>query len=328
MKSFLLTVEEVSTLILNGNLLILAGDEKLLSSLPSGNWIAGTIPYFMDKNGGVKTKEKIYTIDLTSFVKNFNIQFYNKENIHSLHEQYFDNGFSYIIIPSFSEIHKFYAENCYRFNGLFKQPLIGWISGFDLDDTTQETGKVFSGITKKTNNTEAVVLHVELIDDFLLNLGMVNLFEPGNGDVIQFTQTDFKIKNCIINDSEISFAKYLIDNEIDTTLPLVTYFNNNKINVSFKEVNLKEDYVEFYAPVFPGVDYQLARAVGLYELEFDEIIGEKKIKPLLSCNCILNFLYASLEGKKTGEITGPITFGEISHVLLNQTMVYLEVRKK
>ena len=99
------------------------------------------------------------------------------------------------------------------------------------------------------------------------------------------------------------------------------------MNNTFKDVNINEDYVEFYAPVFPEVDYQLARPVGLYELEFEEILNQRAIVPLVSCNCILNFLYASLEGKKTGKIAGPITFGEISHVLLNQTMVYLELKK-
>jgi hypothetical protein len=37
-------------------------------------------------------------------------------------------------------------------------------------------------------------------------------------------------------------------------------------------------------------------------------------------------LYGHLEGKRTGSITGPITFGEIAHQLLNQTMVRLYLR--
>ena len=44
-----------------------------------------------------------------------------------------------------------------------------------------------------------------------------------------------------------------------------------------------------------------------------------------SCNCILNFLYSDLEGKHTGHIIGPMTFGEIGYQLLNQTMVFLNV---
>ena len=44
-----------------------------------------------------------------------------------------------------------------------------------------------------------------------------------------------------------------------------------------------------------------------------------------SCNCVLNYLYAGLEGKKTGEFNGPATFGEIAYQLLNQTLVYLTI---
>jgi hypothetical protein len=326
-NTYLCSFEEVEKLILKGNLLILAADEELLKLLPAGNWIAGTTPYFADCIGGVKTKEKIFVTNLTLYAKKFNIQIYNIENISLLSQNYLKNGFSYIIIPSFSEIHKFYAQNCNDFEEIFQQPLLGWISGFDLNDKTQEKGKVFNGINKKISNSEVVILNVELSEEYKLNLGTVNLFEPGNGDIIHFIQKGFKVKECIVNDKVTSFSKYVNEKELNTTLPLVSYFKDININVSFKEVNIEEDYVEFYAPVFPNTEYQLASPVGIYETEFEDVVKSKNIKPLLSCNCILNFLYASLEGKKLGEIVGPITFGEISHVLLNQTMVYLEVKK-
>ena len=46
---------------------------------------------------------------------------------------------------------------------------------------------------------------------------------------------------------------------------------------------------------------------------------------LFSCNCILNYQYAELEGEKTKGFTGPVTFGEVAYQLLNQTMVYLTI---
>jgi len=49
------------------------------------------------------------------------------------------------------------------------------------------------------------------------------------------------------------------------------------------------------------------------------------VTPVFSCNCILNYLYADLAGDKALSITGPATFGEIAYVLLNQTLVYLEL---
>jgi len=42
-----------------------------------------------------------------------------------------------------------------------------------------------------------------------------------------------------------------------------------------------------------------------------------------SCNCILNYLYGELEGKHTGQVVGPMTFGEVAYQLLNQTMVQM-----
>lgn len=49
------------------------------------------------------------------------------------------------------------------------------------------------------------------------------------------------------------------------------------------------------------------------------------MQPAFSCNCILNFLYGGLEGERALPIGGPATFGEIAYVLLNQTLVYMEI---
>ena len=52
------------------------------------------------------------------------------------------------------------------------------------------------------------------------------------------------------------------------------------------------------------------------------------IEPEFSCNCILNYLYGELEGKKIDNISGPITFGEIGYQLLNQTLTFLYIEDK
>jgi len=48
----MLSLEEVTEKIIEGKRLLLAGDERLLLQLPAGDWIAGTIPYFMTEEGG------------------------------------------------------------------------------------------------------------------------------------------------------------------------------------------------------------------------------------------------------------------------------------
>jgi hypothetical protein len=62
-----------------------------------------------------------------------------------------------------------------------------------------------------------------------------------------------------------------------------------------------------------------------YVKSFAASMPAGSVNTAFSCNCILNYLYADLEGKKTGSITGPITFGEIAYQLLNQTLTYLEI---
>ena len=64
-----------------------------------------------------------------------------------------------------------------------------------------------------------------------------------------------------------------------------------------------------------------------YIKDFTSIVSKLDIKPVFTCNCILNYVYSELEGKKTGTLTGPMTFGEIAYQLLNQTIVYLTIEE-
>ena len=45
------SIPEVNQMIAEGKALLLAGSEEALSQLSKGNWIGGTIPYFMDEDG-------------------------------------------------------------------------------------------------------------------------------------------------------------------------------------------------------------------------------------------------------------------------------------
>ncbi|MCR8916093.1 hypothetical protein FDP08_10165 [Marinobacter panjinensis] len=59
----------------------------------------------------------------------------------------------------------------------------------------------------------------------------------------------------------------------------------------------------------------------LDECFVDGVVGNL----VFGCNCILNYLHSALEGRKTAQLTGPITFGEVAYQLLNQTAVFLTV---
>lgn len=89
-------------------------------------------------------------------------------------------------------------------------------------------------------------------------------------------------------------------------------------------MDAETDTVEFYAPVFPGVEYRVAQPVSDHVGAFESAMRQHRSAAVFSC-CILNYLYAELEGKPSGLI-GTVTFGEIAHQLLNQTVVRLLVR--
>jgi hypothetical protein len=74
------------------------------------------------------------------------------------------------------------------------------------------------------------------------------------------------------------------------------------------------------------MEYKHAKPVTNYVEEFTSQMPKGSTDNILfSCNCILNYLYSELEGKKTSDVTGPMTFGEVAYQLLNQTLVYLSV---
>jgi hypothetical protein len=97
------------------------------------------------------------------------------------------------------------------------------------------------------------------------------------------------------------------------------------INVSFQGIDDATRSVRFYAPVLAGAEYRQAAALDDYRGSLLAHVAAHPVTPVFSCNCILNYLYADLAGDKALSINGPATFGEIAYVLLNQTLVYLEL---
>ncbi len=323
----LLTLEEVKVAIQKGKNLLLAGDESLLSQLPEGNWIGGTIPYFMANDGGTISKEKIFTTTLPDDFTLSGIKFYDENSISNVAKEAPENGCSFIIMPASSSVHLNYAQEAPNFPDMFMKPIIGWISGIHLDDEGA-TPKVFNGNQAAMSPDQAVVMHIELPPSMTAQIGILNLFNEGDGDTITFKDTGFSAKECYINGEEKNFADYLLENEISTVNPLVADYFGAKINVSFKAINEEEKTVDFYAPVFNDIKYKAASPVSDYVSQFQSSLADLKMDVAFSCNCILNFLYSELEGKKTGNIVGPITFGEIAFQLLNQTMVYLVIHNQ
>ncbi len=324
----LLDISSVSQLITEGKVLLIAGEENLLAQLPKGNWIGGSTPYFITPTKGcTQSQDKVFVTDLSVVARDFTITTYSEANIGSVYNDAGCNGFSIIIIPAASKTHESFSVNAPNYNNFGSQPLIGWIAGIHLNDLDSKKPAVFNGETGQSITDDAIIMHVDLIAGKTVDVGVINLFEQGDGDTLTFDKGGFECLNVNVNGIRENFCEYLTRNNIDTRLPLVADYYGTMVNISFQSLKAEEP-VKLYAPVFSGIRYKIAKPVKNYPKEFSKHLatsGLKGQKILFSCNCILNYLYSDLEGNKTEQFVGPVTFGEIAYQLLNQTLVYLQL---
>ena len=322
------SIAEVEKAIQDGRTLLIAGDESLLKTLPQGKWVGGTIPYFVSPDkGGEVSKEQVFVTDISEVVSSVSVSVYTQDTLGKVYTDEEGSGFSFIIVPAASGVHASFAVNAPNYKDFGSRPLIGWVSGVHLDDLGKITPKVFDGTTGGAYEQEAVVMHVMLPAGKNADVGIINLFEQGEGDVLTFTTDGFSVTEVMVNGVKENFADYITRNNLDTKLPLVADYYGAMVNISFQSVESGGE-VKLYAPVFSGIRYKHAQAVSNYGAAFNEQlkINSPDAKSVaFSCNCILNYLYSGLEGNKTDPFVGPVTFGEIAYQLLNQTLVYLEI---
>jgi hypothetical protein len=322
----LLTPEEAAALIRGGGALLLAGDEAVLRQLPAGDWIGGTIPYFMTRSGGRVDRERVFVNALPEGLRCRSVRRYGDQTISSVFADLGAGCFGVMIAPASSAVHLSYALHAPTFPRFAARPIVGWISGVHLSELGTRSAKVFDGTTGQALEQEAVVMQVELPPGKAARLGIVNIFAKGDGPAITFPANGFSAREVEVDGVRRNLAAYVAETGLDTRLPLVADYCGLDINVSFQTVDQGSGEVKFYAPVFSGVEYHHARPITDYVAQFDSMIPQHlNGRMAFSCNCILNFLHSNLEGKRTGEVAGPITFGEVAYQLLNQTMAYVTV---
>lgn len=321
----LISVQAAAELIRSGAPLSIAGPESALDQLPAGQWIGGTIPYFMVAEGGTVVRaEQVFVTDLRG-VGQISVASYGSDELAGIVANAPDNGFSLTIIPAGSPSHQKFAADAANYDGAFLKPTVGWISGVHLSELGQVTPKVYDGRTGTKYEDRAVVAYVALPADKMAAVEIVNLFEPDGGDTLRFPATGFTAETCTVNGETTNFAEYVRHRGLEHgRLPLVGDFAGAHINVSLQSVG--EHSAVLYAPVFEGVDYHFAKPVADYAGAFRErLAAQDSSGAVMACNCILNFVFGELEGKAIGGVEGPVTFGEIAYQLLNQTMVQVRV---
>jgi hypothetical protein len=321
----LISVDAAAELIRDGAFLAIAGEERLLRELPTGNWIGGTTLHVMSQKGGERSRDRLFVTPIETWGYSPRIAFYDISALSRLCTDGPANGYSLIILPAFSAVHSLYARRAPEFEDMFVKPVIGWVAGCSLEQRDQRPPMVVNGWTGSFDTECAVVMHVDLPPDRYARIDIFNRFKQGTGDCIRFPETGFSVAECLVNGAPQNFAEYLTARGIDERLPLVANYSGAMINVSIKGIDRRQGRVDLYAPVFEEMEYRLAVPSAEKPPR-----RPKDGHVAFACNCILNYLNDGLEGHSTGGFTGPITFGEIAYLLLNQTLVYLsieEVRK-
>jgi hypothetical protein len=319
------TVDAVNGLIARGKRLHVAGDAAALAQLTRGDWIGDSIPYFLTAEGGRADRERVFVTELPPEVGKIDIDFVSPDRLTKIPAAAPEHGFSLVVVPAMSDAHIKFAVGAHDLPGIFETPLIGWIAGVHLDDLGRATPMVLNGRTGEVATDRIVALRAHLSDNVAPHIGIIDLFQQGSGDRFEFAETRFAAQTCRINGENASLYEYAKLHQLDVRRPLVADLSGEMINASFQEIDDATRSVRFYAPVLAGVEYRQAAPLDDYRGSLLAHVAANPVAPVFSCNCILNYLYADLAGDKALSITGPATFGEIAYVLLNQTLVYLEL---
>jgi len=324
MPKRLYTLAEVTELILQGAKLVLSADEKLLDQLPSGNWVGGTIPYFMTEQGGTFSKEKIFVDDLSSYGVEVEFKAYDENDIASITQNSFENGFTILILPAGSKVHETFSINSMTYKDIFFKPITGFVSGFDMDLLGSTSAKTYLGKEKQKYENKGVAMHVKLPEEKFAKIEIFNLMEiDEDADVITFPETGFLQKNCLVNGAERNLAEYLTRKKYPSGLPLIANCQGALINRSIEKIDMDNETVLFYAPVFSDEVYRLSKPIANYHKEFLKRIQIYEHEEVIySVLCVVYYMVGELENKKL-PVSGSFTFGEVGYQLLNQTLVYL-----
>ncbi|MDR1668045.1 MAG: hypothetical protein LBS03_10230 [Bacteroidales bacterium] len=310
---------DVAAMIRKGERLLLAGDIRLLSQLPEGEWIAGTTNMFLLPSGaGTTSYDRIFACPLPDFVTGVAIREYDRNSIRHIFNEAPANGFTVLILPFGSEPHLTYAVNAGSYENFATRPICGWVSG-GASLATVMTDKCYavSGMNRQAYSDMAVAMHIAFPCNKYAELHIFNPYRQGS-EKINFISDGIVVKKVLVNGVQCDFAGYLRDTGFDLTLPFVADYSGALINVVVSGINGDEVYMT--TPVFRSLDY--------YTGEINPQMNDAAVindTVIFSVYCISNYLKQKISEIHPKRMSGPMVFGEIAYQLLNKTTVYATV---
>ena len=312
MISQILDLSDTVARIAAGEILSIAGPEALLAQLPQGHWIGGATAFAMTPDGVLRLDDHLCVTRFPEAIAT-TIRHLPTPALASLAKGYAPGGLTLILIPAFSTAHSAFALDAMGYPGLFDQPLTGWISGTD----TGQIGTAFNGATGLGHADGTVVMHLTLPAGRTTSLKITNPFTPSRdpAKTFRFPTTGFTVTGAMVGSQTVNLARYLTAVGLDPRLPFVTNLAGTLINVAIRSVDTDKGEVSFYAPVVEGAGYHLANPLP------DDPAAPAQPPTVYGCGDITQ--HRRMGG--TGAFTGPLSFGQIAYILLNQTVVTLDI---
>lgn len=320
------TRDQIAELVCAGRVLVLAGAECDLASLPRGHWIGGTAASFVTAAGGQEANGRIFYSDLTRIAQDVRVNHFNLTEMRQIGRLHPANGFTVAIVPGFSELLAGLSSEILDYDGVYSAPLFGWVSAVSLCQLGRQQPKSFAG-NPAGSAERAAVMSIALPDEFFAQLHIANLFSPGTGLEIRFANPGFLADGeCLIGGKPDNLARYMEAKKIDRRLPLVADHEGALINISIITSDPQTGCSTFLAPVNPALSYRFAVEVLDYQNEFSRLLSELgPVGGALSCICVQNYEHAGLRETTGLPFQGPVTFGQIAYSVLNQTLACLTI---
>lgn len=323
----LYSLNETAAMIRAGRLLIIAADGKLLNVLPKGEWIGGVCTRFQVASGCVRTEEKAYVMDFTEVVQRYQIGVYPDFAVERVYSDIPRSGFTYLLMPGFSNVNKMFGEQLGVSSKEALPPLAGWVSGADIGEVRMQEPFVIDGQHGVIYTDNSLALHCVVKSNQQARLEVINPFSADTaGDTITFESSTMTLRECEVNGSPCNFADYVREHAIPEHLPLVGEVQRMAKNVALFFPPTKSS-VTAASPVLPSIEYHFAQRHGALLDHYEDIAVRGTRRVISSVHSFSNYTMMSSGGRRVGPFTGPFVFGEIARLLLNQTTVNLIVEE-
>lgn len=325
--SGLYTLEETAEMIREGRTLVVAADWRVLTSLPRGEWVGGVCTRFQTEQGCVRTEEAAFVMDFSGVVSGHRLGVYPDFAVESVYEDMPSNGFSFLLIPGFSTVHRVFGSQFAARRQGASTPLVGFVAGADVGEARMQDPFVIDGVHGVVYTDSGVAWHCQLAESQRARVEVLNPFSSDmSGDSITFSSAALVLRECRVNGEECNFASYIRARGIPEGLPLVGEVQGMTQNVMLL-YPLGRESVTAASPVLPSVEYRFARLEDLGVGRYDEMVRRATQEVLASVHGYGNYRHMASDGGREKIYPGPFALAEIAMLLMNQTTVNLIVER-